>query len=88
MVSTCGGRMADDPFLTGGIPQGDPISPVLWIILCDLVLAHGANKNPEDKGYLLAHAGEVPGRRHHNIYAKVHPRCKHGGSAAHGPSHG
>ena len=71
MVSTLSGGVVGDPFEVGGIPQGDPISPMLWVLVCDCALSHGLTANtPTDKGYLLARSGTVPGK-HRHIYAKV-----------------
>ena len=71
IVATCAGTTKDS-FPLGGLAQGCPFSPALWVILADMALCHayqtpesdepGETANPNSDGVTLAEAGETPGR--------------------------
>ena len=56
-------------FKVGGIPQGDPLSPALWIVVCDMALTHA--RKTKDKGFQLAEAGTIPERPN-----EIHIKCQ------------
>jgi hypothetical protein len=74
IVSTCAGTNdIKDSFPLGGLAQGCPFSPVLWIVLADMALSHARNTpahpnsptpDPNTDGVTLAEAGETTGRPH------------------------
>ena len=69
IVATCAGTTKDS-FPLGGLAQGRPFSPALWVILADMALCHayqtpesdepGEIANPSKDGVTLANAGETP----------------------------
>ena len=71
IVATCAG-ISNEKFPLGGLAQGCPFSPSLWVILADMALCHayrtpesnapGATTDPNTDGVTLAEAGETPGR--------------------------
>ena len=73
IVATCAG-ISNEKFPLGGLAQGCPFSPSLWVILADMALCHayqtpesnepGATTNPSIDGVTLAEAGETPGLDH------------------------
>ena len=70
IVATCAGTTKDS-FPLGGLAQGCPFSPALWVVLADMALCHAyhtpesdetsATENPTSDGVTLAEAGEIPG---------------------------
>ena len=71
IVATCAGTTKDS-FPLGGLAQGCPFSPALWVVLADMALCHAyqtpesdapeATANPTTDGVTLAEAGETPNR--------------------------
>ena len=69
-MATCGGVTDEQSaFKVGGIPQGDPLSPALWIVVCDMALTHA--RKTQDKGFQLAEAGTIPERPN-----EIHIKCQ------------
>ena len=74
IVSTCAGTNdANDSFPLGGLAQGCPFSPAIWLVVADMALSHAHNTNPHNPqgnpdpktdGVTLAEAGETKGRSH------------------------
>ncbi len=70
-MATCAGTTKDS-FPLGGVAQGCPFSPALWVILADMALCHahqtpesdelGEIANPSKDGVTMENAGETPGR--------------------------
>jgi len=68
IVSTNSG-LTTDAFPLAGIPQGDPMSCFVWLVVCDMALSH-AETTP-GLGVQLAPAGAIPGWKKGEVRVKA-----------------